>query len=88
MTKEELSKSAEERFNKHCAEDYCYPSKPDLDLYKDGYKDGATAICKKILEEIDSHKWDYEDAWDRNFEVILASDIRDFIKNLGVDTND
>lgn len=52
MTKEELYKAAEEGFNKHCAEDYCDPSKPDLELYKDGYKDGTTNICVKILEEI------------------------------------
>lgn len=50
MTKEELYKAAEERFNKHCAEDYCYPSRPDSELYKDGYKDGCEYGMKEVCK--------------------------------------
>lgn len=55
MTNEELCKAAEERFNKHCAEDYCYPSRPDLELYKDGYKDGCEQGMKKVCEICEQH---------------------------------
>lgn len=75
MTKEELYKAAEERFNKHCAEDYCYPSRPDSELYKDGYKDGAIDICKKILEEVRTNE---------GIEQMTKFYIGEIIKNLGV----
>lgn len=55
-------------------------------LYGDrDFYEGIKAVCKKILEEVDSHKWDYEDAWDRSFEVIDVSSIHNIIKDLGVE---
>lgn len=50
------------------------------------YETGVKEVCKKILEEVDSYKWNYDDYdMERSFDVIEVSDIHKVIKDLGVE---
>lgn len=86
-TKEECEKWIKEHTKKTWLEER-YPTEyEDIKTVSNhlAFRTVAKEVCKKILEEVDSHKWNYEDAWDRSFEVIDIPSIHNIIKDLGVE---
>ena len=74
-----MTKLEKEAVEKYKTKPIGYESNFELNIYTDGYKDGATTICKKILEEVRTHE---------GIEQMTKFYIGEIIKNLGVDIDD